>query len=223
MTRFQVPQNRPDETIVFVLGALGSIRPTGGRARLELGAYYLLDTERNIISDHHIDIEEMGRKLKVLADWERLHEGDTNEGDPAPGRVLRTEPKPKGRNHEDHRRGQHVGNAGSLHHSGASQARCESECISIGLAIALTRRSSAPRGLSSRPKQPESGHTPRLNDLRRTIPCCQRADASSTSPVVGSQPPRMFPQGEQAGPPLWSCWSTTMRTLATYSAPGSRW
>jgi hypothetical protein len=47
-----------------------------GRARLDLGDYYMLNTRRNFISEHHIDLEDFGRELKVLAAWERLDEGD---------------------------------------------------------------------------------------------------------------------------------------------------
>lgn len=55
------------------------VRATRGRgnAWLDLGDYYLLDQRRNFVIKTHVDIEDLGRELKVLAEWERLDEGGT--------------------------------------------------------------------------------------------------------------------------------------------------
>ena len=37
-----------------------------------LGRYYVIDVYRNYVVDHHVDIEDMGRKLGVFAPWEEL-------------------------------------------------------------------------------------------------------------------------------------------------------
>ncbi len=44
----------------------------GERAWIDLGDFYLLDWQRNAIVQHHIDIEQKARELKVLAKWEVL-------------------------------------------------------------------------------------------------------------------------------------------------------
>jgi hypothetical protein len=43
----------------------------GGRARLELGEFYLLNWRLPNIVQSHVDLEELGRKEGVLAVWER--------------------------------------------------------------------------------------------------------------------------------------------------------
>jgi hypothetical protein len=44
----------------------------GGRAWMDLGDFYILDVRHNFVVDHHVDIEELGRELEVLAPYERL-------------------------------------------------------------------------------------------------------------------------------------------------------
>jgi hypothetical protein len=46
----------------------------GARALLDLGEYYILDVARNFVRETHVDIEDLGRELKVLADYECLEE-----------------------------------------------------------------------------------------------------------------------------------------------------
>jgi len=40
----------------------------------DLGRYYIVDLERDFLVEHHVDLEEIGRDLKVLAGWEALSE-----------------------------------------------------------------------------------------------------------------------------------------------------
>ena len=44
----------------------------GARALSDLGQYFVLDIERNIIVLHHVDPENLGRELGVLAQWEHV-------------------------------------------------------------------------------------------------------------------------------------------------------
>lgn len=44
----------------------------GVRAREDLGYFYVLDTRRNFIIDHHVDLETFGRVLGALAESEEL-------------------------------------------------------------------------------------------------------------------------------------------------------
>ena len=37
-----------------------------------LGAFYVVDTNRNMLADSHVNIEGLGRSLEVLAEWEAL-------------------------------------------------------------------------------------------------------------------------------------------------------
>ena len=57
----------------------------GDRLRFDLGEYYCVDYDRNLIVEDHIDLEDLGRELGVLKGWERLEgrpEGDEGIGDP---------------------------------------------------------------------------------------------------------------------------------------------
>jgi hypothetical protein len=59
---------KSDDTIVK------KTRPDS-RAWSDLGDYYVLDLNRNLIVDRRLDVddlEKMGREKKVLADWERV-------------------------------------------------------------------------------------------------------------------------------------------------------
>jgi hypothetical protein len=46
----------------------------GARALLDLGEYYVLDVARNFVQETNVDIEDLGRELKVLADFECLEQ-----------------------------------------------------------------------------------------------------------------------------------------------------
>jgi hypothetical protein len=43
----------------------------GGRARQELGEFYLLNWRINGVTESFVDLEKLGREVRVLADWER--------------------------------------------------------------------------------------------------------------------------------------------------------
>jgi len=42
------------------------------QARLDLGDYYVIDISRNRVVNKHVDLEDLGRQLEVLKDWEEL-------------------------------------------------------------------------------------------------------------------------------------------------------
>lgn len=44
----------------------------GSRAIQDLGEYYLLDWNRNVVLDSRVDVERLGRKLKLVGDWESV-------------------------------------------------------------------------------------------------------------------------------------------------------
>ena len=44
------------------------------RIRAVVGDFYLIDTDKNLHIDDHIDLEEFGRELGVLQPWEKLEE-----------------------------------------------------------------------------------------------------------------------------------------------------
>jgi hypothetical protein len=46
----------------------------GDRARLDLGAYYVIDVNRNFIASKHVDPEAWGRELGVLRPYECVAE-----------------------------------------------------------------------------------------------------------------------------------------------------
>jgi hypothetical protein len=46
----------------------------GGRARLELGDYYVIDFNRNFILHKDVDPERMARELGVLQPWEEVRQ-----------------------------------------------------------------------------------------------------------------------------------------------------
>ncbi len=41
----------------------------------DLGGYYCVNTNHNHLTSTHIDLEEMGRELGVLAEWETVIDG----------------------------------------------------------------------------------------------------------------------------------------------------
>jgi len=49
-------------------------KTVGARAFATLGDYYVVDISRNFVVEKEIDIESLGRKRKVLAEWEVLEE-----------------------------------------------------------------------------------------------------------------------------------------------------
>ncbi len=44
----------------------------GMRARLELGAYFVMDISHNCVLHKDVDLEELGRELEVLRPYESL-------------------------------------------------------------------------------------------------------------------------------------------------------
>lgn len=47
----------------------------GARALLDLGDFYVLNTRRNFIDEHHVDPDDLGREMGVLAEYEYIVEG----------------------------------------------------------------------------------------------------------------------------------------------------
>jgi hypothetical protein len=47
----------------------------GMRALVDLGDYYVIDIDRNMVVDKFVDLEVLGRKRKVLAAFEELRNG----------------------------------------------------------------------------------------------------------------------------------------------------
>jgi hypothetical protein len=48
------------------------IRRTYGSGAQTLGDYYIVDSEKGYVVDDNIDLEELGRELGVLRDYEQL-------------------------------------------------------------------------------------------------------------------------------------------------------
>jgi hypothetical protein len=48
----------------------------GARAKQELGYFYVLNTERNFIDEHHVDPEALGRELGVVSESEEWCEDE---------------------------------------------------------------------------------------------------------------------------------------------------
>jgi len=46
----------------------------GGRAEQEMGRYFELNTRINGATQYHVDIEDYGRELGVLREWEELRD-----------------------------------------------------------------------------------------------------------------------------------------------------
>jgi len=51
----------------------------GERARQELGDFFIVDGDRNFVVADHVDLVETGRRLGVLAQWEKLAD-ETHRG-----------------------------------------------------------------------------------------------------------------------------------------------
>lgn len=43
-----------------------------GNVETTLGEYYVVNFERNFVTQHHVDIAELGRELGVMNEWESL-------------------------------------------------------------------------------------------------------------------------------------------------------
>lgn len=43
-----------------------------GHVEITLGEYYVVNVKRNFVAQHHVSLDELGRKLGVLAEWESL-------------------------------------------------------------------------------------------------------------------------------------------------------
>ena len=46
----------------------------GARAQAELGDYYTVNWRLNVLTNKHVDLEALGRELKVLKDFEEVTE-----------------------------------------------------------------------------------------------------------------------------------------------------
>jgi hypothetical protein len=42
----------------------------------ELGEFFVVNTQRNVVDSKNIDLEDWGKKMKVLKPWERLEVSD---------------------------------------------------------------------------------------------------------------------------------------------------
>jgi|HubBroStandDraft_6_1064221.scaffolds.fasta_scaffold1374957_2 hypothetical protein len=42
------------------------------RAQFDFGDYYIVNVMKNFINEHHVDLEDKARELKVLQDYEYL-------------------------------------------------------------------------------------------------------------------------------------------------------
>lgn len=46
----------------------------GGRWRSTVGDFYVLDIDRNLVVEQHVNPEALARKLGVLEPWEQVHD-----------------------------------------------------------------------------------------------------------------------------------------------------
>jgi hypothetical protein len=49
----------------------------GARAKQEFGGFYIINRNRELIVAHHVDPEDMGRKLNAMREWEQLVQGQS--------------------------------------------------------------------------------------------------------------------------------------------------
>lgn len=47
-------------------------KTSGKRAKADLGEYFVLDWKRSSAVQLHVDLEKLGHKYGVLAEWERM-------------------------------------------------------------------------------------------------------------------------------------------------------
>jgi hypothetical protein len=45
-----------------------------GRARMDLGEFYIVDGRRGLVTEKYVDPEALGRELGVLADYEEVRD-----------------------------------------------------------------------------------------------------------------------------------------------------
>jgi len=48
----------------------------GRKSFQDLGEFYIIDVGRNFVAQKDVDLEELGRELKVLSPWEKLFNPD---------------------------------------------------------------------------------------------------------------------------------------------------
>jgi hypothetical protein len=60
-----------------------ALRTTRRRWRSNLGDYYLVDLNRNFVTQQRVNLEALGRELGVLSPWEALVEEDAAPEPPA--------------------------------------------------------------------------------------------------------------------------------------------
>jgi uncharacterized protein YnzC (UPF0291/DUF896 family) len=53
-----------------------SLKRARGSVETTLGEYFVVDVKGNYVTNHHIQIENLGRELGVLAEWETLQISD---------------------------------------------------------------------------------------------------------------------------------------------------
>ena len=51
-----------------------ALKRARGRVQSALGDYFVVDYYQNIVREHHVDLEQLGRRLKALEEWEALSE-----------------------------------------------------------------------------------------------------------------------------------------------------
>lgn len=78
-TRAKVPITRRAliQRINRVLAKDGEVLKTNrhpGVGRDDLGRHYVVDVNRNFLVDRDVDLEEVGRRLKVIAGYETIEE-----------------------------------------------------------------------------------------------------------------------------------------------------
>jgi hypothetical protein len=58
-------------------GPLGrEVKKTRGKAKDEIGDFYILDAQRGGVTTRFVNLEKLARELGVLADWEHLEGGN---------------------------------------------------------------------------------------------------------------------------------------------------
>ena len=47
-------------------------KTSGKQAKIEVGEFFVLNLERGVVTEKHVNLETLGRKHGVLAEWERM-------------------------------------------------------------------------------------------------------------------------------------------------------
>jgi hypothetical protein len=47
----------------------------GARAKRDFGCYYVVNLNRNLVVAHHVNPEDLGRKLAAMREWEQVVQG----------------------------------------------------------------------------------------------------------------------------------------------------